>query len=499
MGDGIFRPMSLAASRPTAEAPRPTTVVARIGAPALAVGLMTAAVFALRLSQIHQSLFGDELWTYQQIHGHSFGSMFQAIHPGAENAPPLFFVLAWISSKLGDPTVWIRLPSVILGTATVPAIYALGRFTVGTSAGLIGAAAFALSPFSAYYGTEARPYATVAFFAVVSTLALIKALRSGSLGWWALYALAAAAAAYTHYTAVFVLAVQGAWSLWMSRDRLRVPLIANGVIVLLYAPWIPHLKSKQLAIIGVLEPLNLHNIGHDLAEATVGYPLATLHQIPTAPGGAAIAVGTLFGLAAFATGRRPADHRTVGGLPLLAALAIATPAGVLAYSLVSTDIWDPRDLYASIPYCALLVATLLAAIPWKLRVAAVVLVLGTLLAGTIQALTPAHTRPQFRTAAQYLDRVARPGDPVILYPSFLSLDNVITVEFRRPHVILKGVPPRWPAVPSGGAAYVLYDQTFDALRVPTPQPAGFALVGQRSYGGPLPFRLLTYRRLAAGG
>ncbi len=500
--------MSVAAGR---AAPRGTTqlraALAEVPLEPVGIAVLTLAVLILRVSQIHQSLFGDELWTYQQIHGHSFGSMFRAIHPGAENAPPLFFVLAWLSSKLGDPTVWIRLPSVILGTATVPVIYAVGRQTVGRVTGTIGAAMFALSPFSVFYGIEARPYATMAFFASLSTLALVKAVRSNSVRWWILYLLAAAAAAYTHYTAVFVLAVQGAWSLWAARHRLKVPLMANAGVVLLYVPWIPHLRSKQLVIIGLLEPLNLHNIRHDVLAAMVGYPLATLHGIPTIPGLVAIAVGTLLGLAAFAARRRPRAERrpaaepgTVGGLPLLTALATATPAGVLAYSLVSTDIWDARDLYASVPYGALVLATLLAAIPWKLRLAAALLVLGTLLAGTIRAITPAYTRPQFRAAAQYLDRAARPRDPIILYPSYLSLDEVITVELHRPHVVVKGVPTHWPATPLGGADYALYDDAYEAAGRPIrPPPAGFSLVGRRRYGGSLPFQLLTYRRLAAGG
>lgn len=499
--------MSVAAGR---AAPRGTTqlraALAEVPLEPVGIAVLTLAVGILRLSQIHQSLFGDELWTYQQIHGHSFGSMFRAIHPGAENAPPLFFALAWVSSQLGDPTVWIRLPSLILSTATVPLVYAVGRPTLGRMSATIGAAVFALGPFSVFYGIEARPYATMACFAVLSTLALVKAVESNSAAWWTLYVLAAAAAAYTHYTVVFVLAVQGAWSMWAARRRLKLPLLANAAIGLFYLPWIPHLKSRELSIIGLLEPLNLHNIRHDILQAMVGYPLATLHGIPTIPGLVAIAVGTLLGLAAFAARRRPgakprpaAESGTVGGLPLLAALALATPAGVLAYSLVSTDIWDPRDLYASVPYGALVVAALLAAIPWKLRLAAALLVLGTLLAGTIRAVTPAYTRPQFRAAAQYLDRVARPRDPIILYPSYLSLDDVITVELHRAHVVVKGVPTRWPATPPGGADYVLYDRAYAAVRPIRPPPAGFTLVGQRRYGGSLPFTLLTYRRPTAGG
>ncbi len=493
--------MSVAAWR---AAPRGSQLrAALVGLPLepFGIALLTLAVLGLRLSQVHQSLFGDELWTYQQIHGHSFGSMFRAIHPGAENAPPLFFVLAWLTSKLGDPTVWIRLPSVVLGTATVPLVYALGRQTVGGVGAPAGAAVFALSPFAAFYGIEARPYASMAFFAVLSTLALVKALRTSSARWWVVYVLAATAAAYTHYTVVFVLAVQAVWATWAARDRVRIPLAANAAIVLLYLPWIPHLKSRELAIIGALEPLDLHNIGHDLVQATVGYPLAPLHAIPSIPGLVAIGIcvaGAILALALRRRAQAPARGGQAAGHSLITALALATPVGVLLYSLVSTDIWDARDLYASLPAAALVLGALLAAIPRSFRALALLAVLGTLLAGTIRAVTPRYARPQYRAAARYLDHVAKPGDPVIVYPSYLNLNDVIAVQFHRRHRVLKGVPSRWPAPPSGGATYLILSRSFDAaVRLATPQPPGYALVGRRQYYGSVPFTVLTYRRLAA--
>jgi hypothetical protein len=122
----------------------------------IAVGGLAAVTVFLRFSQIHQSLVGDEVFTYRDIAGRSFQSVLTNVHTGGENSPPLYFVLAWASAKLGDPTVWIRLPSIIAGAAIVPVIYAIGRETVGRAAGLVAAAIFALGPFSFYYGVEAR-------------------------------------------------------------------------------------------------------------------------------------------------------------------------------------------------------------------------------------------------------------------------------------------------------------------------------------------------------
>ena len=104
------------------------------------VGAMTIAAFVLYLSQIHQSLFADEVFAYHEVAGHSLTSMIHAVGTGIEVSPPLYFVFAWFSAKLGDPTVCIRLPSLILGAATIPVIYLLGRDTIGRAAGAIGTA-----------------------------------------------------------------------------------------------------------------------------------------------------------------------------------------------------------------------------------------------------------------------------------------------------------------------------------------------------------------------
>src|SRR5436190_240162 len=82
--------------------------------------------------------------------------------------------------------------------AAAPALYLLGRQTVGRAAAVLGAAILAVGPFAVFYGVEARPYATMAFFVVVSTLALLRAVATGTWWWWLAYALAAAAAAYSH-------------------------------------------------------------------------------------------------------------------------------------------------------------------------------------------------------------------------------------------------------------------------------------------------------------
>ena len=465
----------------------------------LAVGALTLIAFLLRVSQLHQTLVGDEVSTYQDIIGHSFGNVLSTVHTGAENSPPLFFLLAWIAAKLGDATVWIRVPSLLAGTATVPLVYAIGRETIGRVGGLIAAAILALTPFAVYYGIEARPYATMTFFAALSTWALLRAVRTGGVRWWVIYTLAATAAAYCHYTGVFVLGVQAAWSLWTCRDRIRTPLIANVGVLVLYSPWLPHLRGKALAVIGALYPLGFHRVVTDLVRPFPGHPAAPLHAIPTVAGLIVVGAGALGGCVALALRRRaisPGEAWLPSRFGLLVALAAATPIGLLLYSLTVTDLWLPRGLSASLPATALVFGALLAVLPRPLTLLAGAALLVTLVAGTLRSFDAVYARGPFRTMAAYLDRVARPPEPVAIV-SFVGAP-ALGVELRRPHVIVSSVPKIWGLTPPGGSAYVVLDDVIaTTYKIPTPRHPGFALVARRHYTGSFPTDLLTYRRLPA--
>jgi hypothetical protein len=87
----------------------------------LAVGGLTLLAFALRLSGIDQSLFGDEVILFNVVHDRGLGDLLEVVHD-TESTPPLHFLLAWASAQIGDPTIWVRLPSVLLGAATVPLV-----------------------------------------------------------------------------------------------------------------------------------------------------------------------------------------------------------------------------------------------------------------------------------------------------------------------------------------------------------------------------------------
>ena len=83
------------------------------------VAALAALALGLRLACVGQSLFGDELFLYVDVHGHSLGQVFSLVHD-TEKTPPLGFVLGWLMSKTWqDPGCRLGLVVFLVATAVM--------------------------------------------------------------------------------------------------------------------------------------------------------------------------------------------------------------------------------------------------------------------------------------------------------------------------------------------------------------------------------------------
>jgi len=454
-----------------------------------AIGLLTLAALALRVAGMGQSLFGDELFTYADVAGRGVGAVVGHVADGGvEDNPPLFYVLAELSSRLGAPEVWIRLPSVVLGTLTVPVLWLAGRLVAGPRAGLCAAALWVLSPFVLFYGTEGRAYATLAFFVALSTLALLLARETGRRRWWALYALAVCAAMYSHYTAVFVLAAQFGWVLVERRETRRALLLATAAAALLYMPWLPSLieqgRDSSANAIGAFYPVTPRAVAEGLGRPFCCQPFVPVSELPGRIGLALLVAGGLVLVVASlrARGGRPRADRV-----LLVVLALATPVGLLAYSAVGTGIFAPRNLTASIPAACLVAGWLLARLSARDALAAGGLAALGLLIGVALSLAPSGRRPDLKGAAGFIDARAAARDAYAEVPLIFSaapeLAQGLRLNFERPHRVAGKLAIRdgrpllerraWLEVAQGRRLFVVGPEGTGLLGLPEP-PAGLA-------------------------
>jgi 4-amino-4-deoxy-L-arabinose transferase-like glycosyltransferase len=392
----------------------------------LVVAGLTVLGTAIRLRVADQSVFADETSTWWLASSHGLGGVVSTVHSEAEVTPPLYFVVAWLATRIDLTPELLRLPSLVAGAAAIPLTYVLGLRTVGRGAGLVAAAVVALSPFMIFYSAEARAYELAVVLVILSTLAMLAALDGGRARWWVAYGACSCAAVYTHYTTVFVLGAQLVWLLWAHPEARRSALLANAGAVVGFLPWLPGLindiNSPVPAILSELEPFNAHTVRISLEHSSVGYPFAfPSTRLPDLPGVAALvllALGVSAAIGAivlrWVRGHpRPGLANLDRRLLLIVVLALSTPVGEALVSAVGTNVFGTRNLAVAWPASALALGALLVAAGPRLRFAVAALVIASFAIGAAKMLESRFQRPDYRAAARFIDRQASAGDVVV--------------------------------------------------------------------------------------
>ena len=87
--------------------------------------------FGLRVAVARQDLFADELSTYWIVANNDLDGVISVVNSDAEITPPLSFVARLADTQMRAVARVLRVPSLLAGTLTIPAVYWLGMRTVG--------------------------------------------------------------------------------------------------------------------------------------------------------------------------------------------------------------------------------------------------------------------------------------------------------------------------------------------------------------------------------
>jgi mannosyltransferase len=173
-----------------------------------------------------QSFWYDEFLTVDDIH-RAFGDMLRDLAEVGEITPPLYFIVASAWAKLfGDGEVGLRSLSAVLGTGTIPLLYAIARTISTERAGLYAAAFGAVNPLLIWYSQEARSYALLVFLCALSLLCTVHALRDDRPAWLLGWTVAAGLALTTHYLAAALILPEAAWLVLGRKRRWLEPIAA---------------------------------------------------------------------------------------------------------------------------------------------------------------------------------------------------------------------------------------------------------------------------------
>ena len=179
--------------------------------------------------------FGELLTSYDSLNNHMFFSI------QAKAAVTAFGESAWA----------LRLPAVVLGVASIWALWRLALQFSSQNVALFSALLMTVSYHHVWFSQNARGYTGLLFFGLLATAFLIRAVQRPGQSDWMWYMACLVLATYAHLSAAFFFLAQGvAWlalsAIWVAKGRelppgwVKFPLVATGValvaLALLYAP-----------------------------------------------------------------------------------------------------------------------------------------------------------------------------------------------------------------------------------------------------------------------
>ncbi|HEX6943380.1 MAG TPA: glycosyltransferase family 39 protein [Gemmatimonadaceae bacterium] len=206
---------------------------------------------ALRLNQLDSELWLDEILLKTRYAPLEFRQLLSTYD--SQNHQPLYSILARLAFLALGATDWsVRVPAVLLGVASLWAVWWFGRAVTTTSEARLAALILAVSYHHVWFSQNARGY-TAMLVAALLTTGLFLRLCEGSgrahrLAWG--YAVVMALGTYTHLTVAFIamghvlaLLLSTPWASSDARRRVAWPMAAIALsalmTVVLYAPMLP--------------------------------------------------------------------------------------------------------------------------------------------------------------------------------------------------------------------------------------------------------------------
>ncbi len=277
---------------------------------------------------------------------------------GQRGGAPLHFVLAWLVAHLGGGLVELRVVSLLLAVASVPAIALLVNRLAGRTTALLAAALAAGSWALLFHGVYGRMYSLFLLTTVLSYRALVAAAADGGRRRWLIWGVVTLLAISAHPYGGIVLASHAAYAVVHGRRRWREVVAAFAAVAVLAIPF----WRTYLVLAGRFE-VGVGGDGEKLGSAA-----AVLRYLRMVAGDFSLGYGVPFAfvVALAAIGLAVLVRRRSPGATL-AVCAIGTPTLVLVLARVGKSASpESRHLIFALPLFALLVAAGLLAVARRL-------------------------------------------------------------------------------------------------------------------------------------
>lgn len=224
----------------------------------------------------YSSLWADEL--YSAMLANPRNSWYEVLYLQRAYQPPLYAFILWVWVKIfAYNEFYIRLLTVLAGTASIVVSGFLGKKIKDERLGIILAVIVAFNPVQIWYSLEARFYAFVYLFAALSLLIYWHLLIKKPKGWFIYFLkgiVDATLCYFHHFGILFIFAqfVYDVYLLYKEKDKAAFlkKLAGYAWAGILYAPWIlwgitegmavKQYWLKEVDVLGYLS-FNIGNIG----------------------------------------------------------------------------------------------------------------------------------------------------------------------------------------------------------------------------------------------
>jgi len=402
------------------------------------IALLVIAV-ATRLYDLGNGLWFDEIAALVKYVRLPLGQLVATYD--SQNQHVLYALLARVSTGVAGESAWaLRLPAVLFGIASLPALYWFGTQVTSRREALLATALLTVSYHHVWFSQNARGYTGLLMWTLLGTGLFLKLLDGREVRGWGYalaYGLVMALATYTHATAALVVVAHAlVWLAVVARRAgprvvpgdwaVAVALLLSATISLqLYAPLLPQfLETLTRPTMGGVE-VDWKNPAWMVAELARGLGRAV-------PGGwVSIAGASALGLAGLVSyGRRNTAWAALMVLP-----GVLTAAALLA---TEHNLW-PRFFFFSAGF-AILILIRGVFVAWSVMMPQRQAVLATATAVALVVVSAATLpraygpKQDFVGARDYVRSAGAPGDAIVTldlaefpYRSYLA-ENWTTIE-----------------------------------------------------------------------
>jgi len=197
--------------------------------------------FLLRMLFIDsQSLWIDEVATYDQISKESILAVYKTIMVNEGHIGPLYHIVIHLFSLIFGTAEWaLRLPSAIFGTISVYLIFLITKETFGNKSASIASVFFALSPIHIWYSQEARMYSLWIMLILLHVTIFLWTFKKSSLLRWVILTIVSALSVWTLINSLFIFFAIGIYLIILSKKHFKELIIYSLSTIIAVASYTP--------------------------------------------------------------------------------------------------------------------------------------------------------------------------------------------------------------------------------------------------------------------